>query len=151
MLLNGVIFIAIEVIGCRGKKLFVCCLLIFFCIFALRISTESPRVGVELVRYIYRKDVYVRLSFVFQNFATFDQSEEQIATGTSSRCVYSRIFSVVRKVCRVHIGVGFLCCSFLTGGHAKALKYGTGKGRIPTPFLYVYICDYVTMTSWGSW
>ena len=36
----------------------------------------------------------------------------------------------------VHIGVGFLRCSFLTGGHAKALELGTGKGKIPTPFLY---------------
>jgi len=26
--------------------------------------------------------------------------------------------------------------SALTGGHAKALELGTGKGKIPTPFLY---------------
>lgn len=31
---------------------------------------------------------------------------------------------------------GLLRCSFLTGGHAKALELGTGKGKIPTPFLY---------------
>ena len=40
------------------------------------------------------------------------------------------------RTCRIHIGVGFLRCSFLTGGHAKALELGTGKGKIPTPFLY---------------
>ncbi len=40
------------------------------------------------------------------------------------------------RICRIHIGVGFLRCSFLTGGHAKALELGTGKGKIPTPFLY---------------
>ena len=37
----------------------------------------------------------------------------------------------------VHIGVGFLRCSFSVGGHAKALERRTGKGKIPTPFLYI--------------
>ena len=56
---------------------------------------------------------------------------------TSSWYVYLRTVPSFReRTCRIHIGVGFLRCSFLTGGHAKALELGTGKGKIPTPFLY---------------
>ena len=95
----------------------------FFRIFALYISAESPRVGKDMC-IIYGEDVYKRLAFGFQNFAPFDLSKEQMATGNGER------------TCRIHIGVGFLRCSFLTGGHAKALELGTGKGKIPTPFLY---------------
>ena len=89
----------------------------FFRIFALYISAESPRVGKDMC-IIYGEDVYKRLAFGFQNFAPFDLSKQREVTGV------------------VHIGVGFLRCSFLTGGHAKALELGTGKGKIPTPFLY---------------
>ena len=55
-------------------------------------------------------------------------------------CIYIHPCLFLRKQREVtgvvHIGVGFLRCSFLTGGHAKALELGTGKGKIPTPFLY---------------
>ena len=37
----------------------------------------------------------------------------------------------------VHIGVGFLRCSFPIIGIAKALKHGTDEGEIPTPLLYI--------------
>ena len=102
----------------------------FFPIFALYISAESPRVGKDMC-IIYGEDVYKRLAFGFQNFAPFDLSKEQMATGNVLVvCIFTYCPS------RIHIGVGFLRCSFLTGGHAKALELGTGKGKIPTPFLY---------------
>lgn len=52
----------------------------FFRIFALYISAESPRVGKDMC-IIYGEDVYKRLAFGFQNFAPFDLSKEQMATG----------------------------------------------------------------------
>lgn len=36
----------------------------------------------------------------------------------------------------MHIGVGFLRCSFSKVGNAKALKCGTSKSKIPTLFIY---------------
>lgn len=36
----------------------------------------------------------------------------------------------------VHIGVGFLRCSFSVVGIAKALKHRANKSESPTPFLY---------------
>lgn len=109
----------------------------FFPIFALYISAESPRVGKDMC-IIYGEDVYKRLAFGFQNFAPFDLSKEQMATGNVLVvCIFTYCpFLSGERTCRIHIGVGFLRCSFLTGGHAKALELGTGKGKIPTPFLY---------------
>ena len=54
----------------------------------------------------------------------------------TSSYIYVLSLPFGERTCRIHIGVGFLRCSFLTGGHAKALELGTGKGKIPTPFLY---------------
>lgn len=72
----------------------------FFPIFALYISAESPRVGKDMC-IIYGEDVYKRLAFGFQNFAPFDLSKEQMATGN------------VLVVCI------FTYCPFLSGkGHA---------------------------------
>lgn len=72
----------------------------FFRIFALYISAESPRVGKDMC-IIYGEDVYKRLAFGFQNFAPFDLSKEQMATGN------------VLLVCI------FTYCPFLSGkGHA---------------------------------
>ena len=109
----------------------------FFRIFALYISAESPRVGKDMC-IIYGEDVYKRLAFGFQNFAPFDLSKEQMATGNVLVvCIFTYcLLPFGERTCRIHIGVGFLRCSFLTGGHAKALELGTGKGKIPTPFLY---------------
>lgn len=108
----------------------------FFPIFALYISAESPRVGKDMC-IIYGEDVYKRLAFGFQNFAPFDLSKEQMATGNVLVvCIFTYCPFFGERTCRIHIGVGFLRCSFLTGGHAKALELGTGKGKIPTPFLY---------------
>jgi len=55
----------------------------FFATFAMHISAGSPRAEWNIC-VIYREDVYRRLAFAFQNFATFDHPEEQIATKTSS-------------------------------------------------------------------
>ena len=37
----------------------------------------------------------------------------------------------------VHIGVGFLRCSFLMIWHCEGLEHGTDEGEIPTPLLYI--------------
>lgn len=109
----------------------------FFPIFALYISAESPRVGKDMC-IIYGEDVYKRLAFGFQNFAPFDLSKEQMATGNVLVvCIFTYCPFLSGKGHAVYISAwAFLRCSFLTGGHAKALELGTGKGKIPTPFLY---------------
>ena len=104
----------------------------FFPIFALYISAESPRVGKDMC-IIYGEDVYKRLAFGFQNFAPFDLSKEQMATGNVLVvCIFTYCPSLLGKGHAVYISAW----AFLTGGHAKALELGTGKGKIPTPFLY---------------
>lgn len=109
----------------------------FFRIFALYISAESPRVGKDMC-IIYGEDVYKRLAFGFQNFAPFDLSKEQMATGNVLVvCIFTYCPFLSGKGHAVYISAWAFCsCSFLTGGHAKALELGTGKGKIPTPFLY---------------
>ena len=56
-------------------------------------------------------------------------------------CIYIHPCLFLRKQREVtgvvHIGVGFLRCSFPIVGIAKALKHGTDEGEIPTPLLYI--------------
>lgn len=51
-------------------------------------------------------------------------------------CIHGRLcFESTKCKLVIHIGVGFLRCSLLDRGNAKALKCGTSKGKIPTLFL----------------
>ena len=50
----------------------------------------------------------------------------------------------------VHIGVGFLRCSFSVVGIAKAFEHGTDEGKIPTLF-YIFLSSYIyPFTRWES-
>ena len=85
----------------------------FFPIFALYISAESPRVGKDMC-IIYGEDVYKRLAFGFQNFAPFDLSKEQMATGNVLVvCIFTYCPFLSGKGHAVYISAwAFLCCSF---------------------------------------
>lgn len=97
----------------------------FFPIFALYISAESPRVGKDMC-IIYGEDVYKRLAFGFQNFAPFDLSKEQMATGN------------VLVVCI------FTYCPFLSGkGHAVYISaWAFSVVHSKTAILICYLLDY---------
>ena len=88
-------------------------------------------------RCIYiEKTFTIRSFFVFRNFATFDPSKSNARISVLPVCVYPTRAHFPHKVrqCVVHIGVGFLRCSFSRGGQCEGLKHGTGKGKIPTLF-----------------
>ena len=81
----------------------------FFRIFALYISAESPRVGKDMC-IIYGEDVYKRLAFGFQNFAPFDLSKEQMATGNVLVvCIFTYCPSLFGKGHAVYISAWAFC------------------------------------------
>ena len=81
----------------------------FFTIFALYISAESPRVGKDMC-IIYGEDVYKRLAFGFQNFAPFDLSKEQMATGNVLVvCIFTYCPSLFGKGHAVYISAWAFC------------------------------------------
>ena len=110
----------------------------FFPIFALYISAESPRVGKDMC-IIYGEDVYKRLAFGFQNFAPFDLSKEQMATGNVLVvCIFTYCPSLFGKGHAVYISAWAFCVvRSWWYGIVKALKHGTDEGEIPTPLLYI--------------
>ncbi len=50
----------------------------------------------------------------------------------------------------VHIGVGFLRCSFSVIWHCEGLEHGTDEGEIPTPFLYIPVNNRLNCPPNGS-
>ena len=94
---------------------------------------ESPKGGLGSQTYI--EDVYWRLSFVFQNFATFDQPIRRTATETSSWYVFWASYALFLQGRRLlYISAWAFCVArSRLVGNAKALRYGTSEGKIPTP------------------
>lgn len=103
---------------------------------------RKPSGGVERCIYI-EKTFTIRSFFVFRNFATFDPSKSNARIDVLPVCVYPTRTHFPHKVrlCVIHIGVGFLRCSFSRGGQCEGLKHGTGKGKIPTLFC-IYLLSF---------
>ena len=110
----------------------------FFRIFALYISAESPRVGKDMC-IIYGEDVYKRLAFGFQNFAPFDLSKEQMATGNVLVvCIFTYCPFLSGKGHAVYISAWASALLVQTAmGSAKPSKCGTSnRYRFPR-FFYI--------------
>ena len=119
----------------------------FFCKFAPAHCRRRPKGGRRACAVYRREDVYRRLAFEFQNFATSKPIGGQMATSSVLVvCISTPLLpaGAGRRVRHIHIGVGFLRCPFLVGGHAKALELGADKGKIPAPFPYVCCSGIIT-------
>lgn len=101
---------------------------------------KAPRGGHGGFRTEIEIDRRRLLAFVFhtsKTSQTFEFPGRRAATGdvlVVCISVHPGLETTRRKDV-IHIGVGFLRCSFSEMGNAKALKCGTSKGKIPTLFL----------------